>query len=432
MGMGLFAWWSAVGQITITSSPPLTANNGSAAVTAQVSSTSSIFITGISNTFSVGTITAEVWYRPGGVLVPPATTPTVNTTNGWILAGTATGFSSASNTVPTAIPIPGLSIPVNPGTPVGICVVATSPASGGCRYVTYVSTNTSTFTNGGATLETGPGFGFGGTFPSPTIATRQFAGSITFIPAGPCTNPPFVGAAITSNATPCAGQNFTLSLDTATYGTGQTYKWERSSDNITWDTIPGANGASLNTSQTSPFYYRLKVTCGATATSAPVYVYTGPAVTPLFENFTGATGSSTNPAAPGCWSYWEPASHAGWGYTISSTLSKSAPNRWYFYNSSNITDYIYLVSPQILGLDSGTKQISFWQTSGTTSYSSSIVVGTVADPANPAATFSPIDTLTAGSAWTEFIVALDSANGYNGTHQFIAFAYKDGITLRAL
>lgn len=264
---------STVAQTTITTIPPLSANNGSTAITFEMSTTSSIFVTGLSNTFNTGTINAEVWYRVGGVLHAGATTPSVTTANGWVQAGTAT-ISVTTNTAPTAIPIANLSIPINPGTPVGFCI------TGGTRYMTYNASLANTHTAGGATVYTGPGYGFGGGFPSPTIATRSFLGSVTFVPAGPCINPPYVGAATSNKLITCSGENFTLGLDTFTSGTGQSYQWQLSPNNTTWTNIAGATGPSYQTSQTSTNYYRCIISCTASDTSAAVMVTTSAVALP--------------------------------------------------------------------------------------------------------------------------------------------------------
>lgn len=259
-------------QVTISTSPPLTGNNGSSAVVFEVHTQQPVFITQFANTHNVGAVTAEIWYRVGGALVAGQTTPNVTVANGWILAGTATGVTAANNTSPVALPIPGLSIPVLPGQPIGVCVNGT-PA-GGSRYMTHVATNQEDFTSAGVTVKTGPGFGFGGSFPAVTIASRQFVGAVTFIPAGPCTSPPFVGAAVATKSLVCANtESFGLSLDTATFGSGQSYQWQSSTDSITWANMANDTNFSFTTTQAVTRFYRLVVTCGTTsATSLPVRV----------------------------------------------------------------------------------------------------------------------------------------------------------------
>jgi hypothetical protein len=70
------------------------------------------------------------------------------------------------------------------------------------------------------------------------------------------------------------GSNFTLNLAGGTTGTSQTYQWQSSPDNVNWTDIAGATNGSLTTSQTTDTYYRCRVTCGVTVTSAPLLVTT--------------------------------------------------------------------------------------------------------------------------------------------------------------
>jgi parallel beta-helix repeat protein len=265
--MGFFA--SA--QLTITTSPPLVANNGSSAVVFEIQTLSPVNITQIANVFNAGSITCEVWYRVGGVLASGQTQPSVNAASGWILAGTATGFTAINNVDPTVIPLAGLNIPVSPGQPVGFCLNATA---GGTRYVTFTAANQADFTNMTTTVKTGPGFGFGGTITS-WIAERQFAGVVTFLPGSPCVAPPFVGNAVTNKSIVCTAENFTLSVDTGTFGSGQTYQWQVSTDSINWTNLAGDTMPSFSRSQAVTSFYRIVFTCsGQSATSGAVKVET--------------------------------------------------------------------------------------------------------------------------------------------------------------
>ncbi len=215
----------------------------------------------------------EIWYRTGGVLASGQTTPAISTANGWVLAGSVS-VTSTSSTVPIALPLVGMNIPVNPGTPVGFCLNGPS-----MRYMSYVAGSTTDFLGGGATVKTGPNYGFGGTITS-WIATRQFAGAVTFVPAGPCVNPPYVGPAISNKTITCSGENFTLGLDSMTSGTGQNYQWQISSDNINWTNIVGATGPQHIASQTTTNYYRCQVTCGVTVNSASIQITTSAVALP--------------------------------------------------------------------------------------------------------------------------------------------------------
>jgi trimeric autotransporter adhesin len=121
-------------------------------------------------------------------------------------------------------------------------------------------------------------------------STTPDMGAIEFTPP-PCTTPPVPGT-VTSTSNPvCAGYNFSLSLTGGTAGSGQTYQWQSSPDNITWTDIPGAITAVFSTSQTSSTWYRVAVTCGgSTVLSGSIQMITGAvayATLPFTESFEG-------------------------------------------------------------------------------------------------------------------------------------------------
>lgn len=110
-------------------------------------------------------------------------------------------------------------------------------------------------------------------------ATTCLTTTIAYIsPATPCANPVLAGTAISSPANACPAQNINLSLNGATVGTGLTYQWQSSTDNINFTNITGATNASYSTLQSVTTYYRCIVTCsaGSTATSTTVQVNMNP------------------------------------------------------------------------------------------------------------------------------------------------------------
>lgn len=103
--------------------------------------------------------------------------------------------------------------------------------------------------------------------------------SINYIsPATPCANPVLAGAAVSTPAIACPAQNINLSLNGATVGTGLTYQWQSSTDNVNFTNIAGATNATYSTLQSATTYYRCIVTCnaGSTATSSSVQVNMNP------------------------------------------------------------------------------------------------------------------------------------------------------------
>lgn len=114
----------------------------------------------------------------------------------------------------------------------------------------------------------------------------------THQPNSPCVSPPTPGTATTSAATVCAGQNFTLSLQGTSFGSGQSYQWQSSPDSLTWTNLTGDTNVVANRTQSvSVQYYRCLITCGAnTVASAGVRV--DAQVIPLGGTYT------VNPALP--------------------------------------------------------------------------------------------------------------------------------------
>ncbi|MBK9764974.1 MAG: hypothetical protein IPO87_16915 [Flavobacteriales bacterium] len=60
---------------------------------------------------------------------------------------------------------------------------------------------------------------------------RQKIGTCFTVTAGSgCAGTPTPGNTLTSNANPCSGANFTLSLQNSTPGSNTTYQWESADD----------------------------------------------------------------------------------------------------------------------------------------------------------------------------------------------------------
>ena len=91
----------------------------------------------------------------------------------------------------------------------------------------------------------------------------------------PCSGTPTPGNTISNVPSVCAGSTVDLSLQNSTAGTGVTYQWQSSSDNITYNNIPGATSLTYTATLAASTWYRCNVTCsGNTGTSNPVQVTT--------------------------------------------------------------------------------------------------------------------------------------------------------------
>jgi len=188
------------GQGTITTSPPLTPNNGQSGITFAVSSNTPTEITGISNIFSTGATSASVWVRIGGVDGPP----TISTANGWQEIIVNASLTGANNTSLVAIPFGGTVINIPANTPVGIHI------AGNTRYQTGTSADVVTHTDGTFTVSTADSVSYGGGLPNPTFNPRRFVGSVTYALgiSGGCTNL-FSNFSVDSIATDSAQINWT-------------------------------------------------------------------------------------------------------------------------------------------------------------------------------------------------------------------------------
>jgi len=103
--------------------------------------------------------------------------------------------------------------------------------------------------------------------------------------AGPCNGATLTaGTAISSVSQTCGAASFMLTLNGASVATGLSYQWQSSTNNSTWNNIPGATAAAYKASQTLNTWYRAIITCatGGTATSVPVQVITPQPVSGIF------------------------------------------------------------------------------------------------------------------------------------------------------
>lgn len=111
-------------------------------------------------------------------------------------------------------------------------------------------------------------------------------------PNTPCTAPPSGGTATASSSNPCPADVTTFSVSGGTTGSGLTYQWQSSTNNVNWSNITtGGTSAIYNSSVTAPIYFRRQVTCSAqVATSSSVLV----TPKPFFQCY--CTAGATSPA----------------------------------------------------------------------------------------------------------------------------------------
>jgi parallel beta-helix repeat protein len=92
-----------------------------------------------------------------------------------------------------------------------------------------------------------------------------------------------------------------------------------------------------------------------------------------------------------------------------------------FANATN--DTLIAISPQFTDMSNGDKQLRFFTKAS--DVKNDLYIGTISAP-SPTATFIPLDTVSFSTTNTyqEVIVELNTANGYNGTDEYVVFAHS--------
>ena len=196
----------------------------------------------------------------------------------------------------------------------------------------------------------------------------------TFLPPGPCTGAPAGGTAVGPAGNVCPGI-ITLDVTGSTLGTGLTYQWESSVDNVSWSPVAGGTSQSLTTSITTDTYFRRRIICSAEqAYSSSVFVdVSGSALTlPVSEGF-NTSGTAVFPA---CWTQQYVVGTSNISFQTSSTSPPTTPYegiRYAFWNSFSFAsgNETRLVSPAIVTSAAPDVEVQFyWYNENSTSYNS--------------------------------------------------------------
>lgn len=168
---------------------------------------------------------------------------------------TATGKDALSlNEIPPFTSTTDLHIPAN-----AITLLESAGAA-------VASTSINTDIDG----ETRPGISTWGFGTAPDIGADEFNGKVVYT----CLTPTPGNTTATSNNL-CYGKSTTLGMQNPTPGTGVSYQWQSSTDNITYTNITNAFSPTYSTTPTEALWYRCRVKCLAgpdSAYSAPVNV----------------------------------------------------------------------------------------------------------------------------------------------------------------
>ena len=189
-----------------------------------------------------------------------------------------------------------------------------------------------------------------------------------------------------------------------------------------------AGSATLTGLMASSTYEAYAVTsCSSSSysdTLGPIVFVTPCAVvsTPYSENFDAtATGSAFNPSLPVCWDFYvNTTSSTYYPYVYNrsnASFANSGSNALYAYRSSSSStsssyaDTTMVITPEIQGLDSATKQLKFYARDGSnfSTYTGEVIIG-LTDANGTPSSLRLIDTVYANTdVMTEYTVYLDGA-----------------------
>lgn len=145
---------------------------------------------------------------------------------------------------------------------------------------------------------------------SAAVIAANYSGFVSYAKSNLCAGTPAPGNTVASTNNICLGASITLSVQNSTLGSGVTYQWQSSPDNVTYTDIASATNTTYVTTPTASLYYQLKVTCA-----------TGPATgisTPVHVTFVNSVATTT------------PGARCGKGtVSLSATPSTGATIKWY-------------------------------------------------------------------------------------------------------
>lgn len=265
--------YTSTGVTTSTYSPVLTANTWFRCV---VNCTSS----GRSGTSIPVLVNSSVCDE---IIMPADTTVLVETTCSGLFVDNGGSRNNYSNNARGTVTI----YPTTPGRKVRASFVSFSTENNWDGLMIYNGNSTaapliSSGLPAGFNATTAPAGSFYGTLSPGTITSTAADGSLTFVfrsdgsinlagwqaiiscfDPNACAGTPNPGNTVAGSSTICYGASTNLSLQNTTAGTGVTYLWQSSADNINWTNAPG-NGtlAAYLAQPLVSTYFRCRVSCG--------------------------------------------------------------------------------------------------------------------------------------------------------------------------
>ncbi|MGB1039900.1 MAG: T9SS type A sorting domain-containing protein [Flavobacteriales bacterium] len=231
-----------------------------------------------------------------------------------------------------------------------------------------------------------------------------------------------------------------LAFDTASLTTA-TLSWTNGAADVSWIIEYGAPGFTLGSGTTYNSGTNPAVVPGLTAstcydaylrsfcTAGDTSKWIGPLrfctecapVSDICEDFE----SYASGELPICWDKFI-ATTGSSTVQIQTFGGNTAPNSVQFNSGNDGTSTMFLVSPEFNTLGAGTHRISVW-IDGSNANDTTIIVGTMSNPSNPAS-FNPVDTIrTITTAYQRFRIPIPAT-----TDGHVAFLYAPGATFRRM
>ena len=276
-------------------------------------------------------------------------------------AGYSTGdytatFNGTSSACPNAAGVMALILSINPGlnvTQARQIIESSCDKVGGYTYTAGVANQP----NG--TWSNDLGHGRVNAFAALQLANPQ-----------PCVNPPALATAIASPNAICGSGTVSLSLNGATFGTGQTYQWQSSPDNSTWTNISGQTGQSATASVSTATWFRCLVTCGSTTPSTAVQVTIS---NPTISTFPHTQNFDASSSLPCGWTTQNVNADANTWF-VGSTSARSTPNNIAYSYNTTLAGNDWIFTPPLNLVAGQNYRVRFWYRARSATYAEKLEV----------------------------------------------------------
>lgn len=162
------------GQGSVSTTPQLNNNNGSAGVGFAVEANQRLILTGLDNIFAANANSANLWIRTGGLRGNPNSNPHISSANGWTRVLHNAPVTAANGNTPVAMDFGNNQITLNANQRYGFFIEAN------LRYQTGLTSDPQSFSDSVLTIFVEDSVAYGGPFPSPSYNPRRFLGRLHY------------------------------------------------------------------------------------------------------------------------------------------------------------------------------------------------------------------------------------------------------------